>query len=600
MSNVKKRFLTLSLSIAFVLALAIGGLVGVYVANAEPTNWLSISYENKVVSAYVGENVELATVKPVYPHKVERIYYVVHAPNGSIVEVDGVSFFAGTEGDYSVVVCAIGYDGATYAESYSVSVVKSTKPIVAQYPVIPTAFIKGSTYPVPTAEFIDYNLATPATVSYKVYYINEQGVEALVGDTFVPTASLHQAEVGLKYEATSTVTGDTITLNYSVPVLDVVASINAYNETLYDYQKMFATYSVDNAQQTAKGATFYGKGEYSFAYANNLYASFEISLASIENYATFDSVTIDISDVSSPKERITLQIVSGAENSQLTLNGSSVYTVAGTLLNLEKGVSFAFDNTSLTLEDTDGATVTQIKTNASGTEFNGFSSNLVKIKVTVVGSSSSAVTVVNLNGHGFAQNNVVDTILPYVLPSKELKIKNSLGDKVIVPKAFAYDVIDPNVYAGISVFAPDGETVLSTSGVALYQADANKDYEITVEQMGEYTILYYATDANGNSYDYGYYTIVAFDTQAPVIDVAVIKSETTVGSKIKVPTIKCEDNVDAQPTVFVTVTAPNGKVQWLNSGDNIEFNVSGVYYVRYSAVDDHNNISTVEQTVVCR
>ena len=204
----KKKLITLALTVCLLIA----SLVGTITAIASQTNWLSVSYSNKQCETLVGQSVELPTVSPVYPDKVDRIYFSVESPTGKPVENDGVTFLAEEQGDYTVFVCVIGKDGNSYVESYSVTAIKSDKPVLSVKPAIPMAFLEGSEYTVPTATFIDYNTEVPTEVEYSVYLIDEFGSETLLSQNIIPTVSLHGAKIGLKYVATSLATAQTETV----------------------------------------------------------------------------------------------------------------------------------------------------------------------------------------------------------------------------------------------------------------------------------------------------------------------------------------------------------------------------------------------------
>ncbi len=600
MKKIKKNLLVAALVCGGVLT----GSIGVAIAQAEPNNWLAVRYEEKQTSAFVGERAELATVNPVYPNMVESVFFSVRDPKGQLVELDGSDFAVNEVGEYSVFVCVVGKDGATYAESYVLAATKSTAPIATVAPVMPVAFLEGSEYAVPSAIFTDYNTDTPSVVDYKVYLIGEDGEETAIEQTLSPDVSLHGAEIGLKYVSKSSVTGQEIVLQYDVPVLESY-SVDEYGDRVYAYEKMFKTVGVESSEHTQKGATFFGNGDYSFAFANKLHASFSVSLASLENYVNFESVTVKLTDANNPKECITLQTANDKNTkTTLQLNGGMTFSVNGSWKDFEKGIAFYFDNKTCVLEDTDGAAITTVSTTASGEPFTGFSSGFVNVEVQVNGASStSAVTVVNLNGHGMAIGSEYDSILPYVVPAKEFPVKNAQGEKLIIPKALGYDVVDPNVFAGITVYLPDGEIAKTTDGVNLFEVEANTDFEILLEQIGEYTIQYYAEDVNGNSYDYGYYTAVVLDIVAPEISVPnMMKLEVAVGEELTVPNVVCSDNVTAEEdiAVWVSVICPHGEHVWLKVGDKFKFDQTGVYYVRYTVMDENHNIATVEQTVSCK
>ena len=161
MSKKSKKFL-----FVFILCLILNFTSIVAVASAN-FNWLAVNYINTQKSAYLGEEIILPDVKPIYPQKVESCFFMVSGPDGNTVDNSGKSFIADKEGIYKVFICLIGFDGKTYSESYEVTVVKSSTPVLTEKPVFPIAFLEGFEYDIPKAKFIDYNTPNPTVVNYE-------------------------------------------------------------------------------------------------------------------------------------------------------------------------------------------------------------------------------------------------------------------------------------------------------------------------------------------------------------------------------------------------------------------------------------------------
>lgn len=574
-------------------------LVSVAVVSATPKNWLDFNYQSKRVEAFLGENVKFASVSPIYPDMVERIYYSVSDPNGDLVENDGVSFIAYSEGEYSVSVCVIGKDGKTYVDTYSVSITKSDRPILVSEPSFPIAYLEGSEYSIPSVQFADYNSQNPMSVSYQTYLIDEFGAESLVGNKLTPSISLHGAEIGIKFVAKSLATNKECVKIFNVPVLKPF-ELSEYGYREYSYDKMFVTSAVQSSSLKDIGATFYGDNDFSMQYANKLNASFFVALKSEFNRANFNSLTVSFTDSVNPMEMITVEIFN-EKNTTVKINGGAPISAKGSLSNFEKGFSLTFNNVSCLLEDTDGKSLGKIEKTVYGTSFKGFSSEFVFVAIQVNNVSSySAIAVENLNGHKMCKGLESDSILPNVKAAGNFTVKNVLGDTAYIPEAIAYDVIDPCVSAKVSVFGVD--VVTSVDGVTLYEADASVGYQVVLDTLGEYIVQYIAEDVNGNVYDIAYYSIFVFDVEGPTISVGNLKQSYSVGEEISVPSISCSDNdTDSDDIiVWITVNYPNGDYKYVTKDSKIKFDKVGVYFIRYTAMDKNNNITTVEQQVVCK
>ncbi len=596
MSLLKKKLVLLCLTACVLVT----GIIGSVTALASQTNYLAITYGQKQTTAFVGEDVALASVSAVYPDRVDDIYYAVESPNGDIIENDGVVFSALSNGEYKVFVCVIGVNAKTYAESYTVEVTISSKPILSVSPIIPSAYIQGSIYQAPTAEFTDYNTATPMVVDYQAYVIDEFGNESLLGSTISPQVSLHGAKIGLKYVATSLVTGESEQVVFEVPVLKPF-SYNEYYQSVYSYDKMFVTTGVQSSEVTNSGATFYGDKDFSVVYANKINASFSLALKSQASRVNFKSVVVTATDYENPNEKVKIEI---ANSSQLTVsvNDGVALKTQGSFSDFDKGVIISFNNGTLYLADTNGNKLCKILSTADGRYFKGFSSDFINLEITANGVFAySALAVESINGHSFSTGNEIDYILPMVRATGDFTVKNALGDIAKIPSAIGYDVIDPCVTTMITVYTPS-DIATSIDGEFLMDADGSKGYEFVLTEAGEYTIQYIAIDANGNMYDFAYYSLFAIDDIAPTLTVGSIGASVSLGKSLKIPKLTYSDNDTAVADIvtWVSVTVPNGQIEKVEQGESYTFTVAGTYYIRYSAMDKNYNVTTIEHQVVCK
>ena len=230
--------------------LMLGGFVGGVYAKASEKSYLTVNCGEKTTTAFQGQTVEIAEVVPVYPDKVEYIFYTLLMPDGTRVSIENGAFEALQAGEYTVLISIVGKDGKTNVESYAVNVTKSEKPVVTEFPVVPTAFIEGFSYTVPEATFTDYNLQTPDEVAYTTVFVDENGAESLITGEFSPAVRLHENCVQLKYTATSSATGETEELIYSVPVLKAITE-DEWGDKFYAFDKMFVTEGVEAGHRSA-------------------------------------------------------------------------------------------------------------------------------------------------------------------------------------------------------------------------------------------------------------------------------------------------------------------------------------------------------------
>ena len=165
----------------------------------------------------------------------------------------------------------------------------------------------------------------------------------------------------------------------------------------------------------------------------------------------------------------------------------------------------------------------------------------------------------------------------------------------------------------VTVTAPDGEIVTSTDGVKLENVTADKLYEITLSQAGQYRVTYAvscigATKSNGQEVlkDDDYYIINVSEGIAPVIkfkDGA--NSQTTVnlsvGSSHNVKDFEVTDNVTAQENLRVIVMILDDGFTLEENGYNVDsyvFKNKGKFIVYVVAYDELGNSSSAYYNVV--
>ena len=599
-----KRCKKLLIALAAYLMISMSALV-VYVS-ASDINWLDVNFKNTQTQAYLGESIILPDAQPVYPQKVKSYYYVVESPDGKTVSLEDNTFVAELEGDYTVYICVVGYENNSYSENFTISVEKSTAPILVEKPVFPVAFLEGSKYSVPVAKFVDYNTASPSVVDYKVYVINASGDEIEVGEEYYPEAEVHGESVKFKYVAASSVTNQSRAVTFEEICVLKPFEVNEYDERVYDYSKMFVVNNAENVVAARKGVKFYATQDFSLSYANFLHADLSVSMMSEQNLTNFDSVKFTITDAYDENQCVTFKFKAiNDKSSHLTVNDKETFTAKGSIKNYNSGLSFSFSNSTLRFFDAESKLITTINKTFSGKEFSGFSSQLIRLKVEVNGLSGRSVFEVNdINGHGMnLENDGIDATLPYVFPEKDFVYKNGVGDLVLLPKAVAVDVIDPSIIAVVSVYDPKGNVVKDKNGLELYEVEATIDYEFKVEEIGVYTIQYQAEDVNWNSYNYGYYSLFVLDNQSPTIKTkSTISPSVNVGGKLTMPKVECSDNVTLAKDIVVFVTISGGVqgVKYAKPGESVTFGKAGIYHIRFTAIDGNNNFTTIEYVVECK
>ncbi len=607
MKNKFKLILSLLLSLILVSACLVGGIM-VFANNPDP---LDADLDGVVSEAYLGEEIEIAVARPDYPSNVESINSIVLSPSGKTVELVNNAFLVEEAGDYEIFYGINGLDGSSKTISYTVNASIAEFPVLTTAPVIPNGVVDGQTYKAPKAIFTDYNSGSPVITNYTVIYVDGNGVESQITDTFTPNCIFSGSNVGLIYRSTSSI-GKTNELKYEFPVLKA-KSVNAASQNVYNFGEMFLKTNVEDYELVQEGTNFYGATDFSLTYVNYLDANLSMVLRSTDGYAYFDKVRITLTDSVKKTQSIQIDVETvNNSSSKVSVNGGSSVPVNSSLLNASDGLRMAFDNDEMIVEFGD-VKLPRITQTAFNRQFFGFNSNLVSIKIEVIGvDSTSLLCVDTFNNHKFNGNPTIvdgqivlgdkpDFVAPSIVLSDEIKVSISYGEEIIVPSALAMDVIDVAPTASVSLTF-NGQPITATDGTLLQNADAGKVYSYLPTKTGRYDLNYVVKDESGNEFVRRQILYVK-DFIAPTLEVkGNLSIEAEVGDKITIPEFTYSDNLTEQNSLkaFVLVHTPYSSAVFVTADEEFELEKAGVYYIRYTVYDEFYNMANAEIKVVCK
>ncbi len=261
--------------------------------------------------------------------------------------------------------------------------------------------------------------------------------------------------------------------------------------------------------------------------------------------------------------------------------------------------SFEYLNTNRTAKVGSSFALPVDKT-LSGEEFNGFTGNMVYVTFEFEGIlSTGGVVVYKLNNQPLSSAKR-DTIEPYLVFHDYSGDEINVGDKIVISRIYAGDVLDPNYSVSYYVQKPDGTFAVSDDGVELSSANAkyDKDYVITADMNGRYLVYMSPSDSRNNMPQS--YAIEVVDGKVPTIILAADGDLAgTVGKEVKLRTPSASDDITENLAVLVYVMCPNGKLEMVDvSVLKFTPNVKGEYSVYYYAVDERGNAVISDYTIV--
>lgn len=225
----------------------------------------------------------------------------------------------------------------------------------------------------------------------------------------------------------------------------------------------------------------------------------------------------------------------------------------------------------------------------NGEKFAGFDSGYVFVEYRILDvENESKLFIKSISNQVFKSNIVTDKIQPQVVYSENLPTSSIgvFGDKFITPSAISFDVLNDVEACSLKVYAP---------GVAapIYEGDATSAYELELNKMGNYRLVYECKDGKNNSYKFTYYVLCVED-EKPVITLSNVVTEAKVGQAYTLATATMTDNVEV--TGSCKYILDEYRVI-LVDGDTYTFTKNGTYTIVYYAVDDCDNYVMESYTV---
>ena len=227
-----------------------------------------------------------------------------------------------------------------------------------------------------------------------------------------------------------------------------------------------------------------------------------------------------------------------------------------------------------------------------GGAFKGFSSGKVNMKIQLTGETGSIFRLSELNMQRLGSHYSEDNVLPMICIQNPIETAMK-GATITLPTAFAMDVLADHATATMTVKDPAGNVVKDTEGKELSKVVPEKTHRIKIEQYGNYSLEFVATDGVNTTR-----TIVTairvLDETAPELQLKkAIPGLHKVGEKITFPELIVTDNVtDKEKLVtWVNVIHPDGTMTY--EKDSVKLKLEGVYEIRFQALDEAGNITFV-------
>ena len=492
------------------------------------------------------------------------------------------------EGVYKIKLNAVDMLGKTAIFEYDLTVSINSQPVFIDEPNLPRFFLVGYNYTLPSIPAYDYSSGMEREQIQTTIAIRDGkngGEERTLDSNVADFVADVDGFATVIYKATGAKGSSTV--EYKVKVIDAWRDIDNYtidmkkyfygeNIEIADNSESIKIKATANTTYTFVNPVIAHRFETKFAILDGGFSCLQLVFEDSQDASIGFSIEIDKSSVSS-------------ENAPLRVNGVALKYRPWAGFDDGNDFYFVYDESLKTLQV--DALLKHKILNADGSEFEGFPSGLVYVKVNVLGFKSGSEIAWKNYGGQVLSNRDYDIIAPSIRLSTDYASKYSINTVAEVYPAMAADVLSPEIYTKMTVKDPSGNVVTDVDGLKLEDVPFDRSYFINLEMYGSYSVKYSAMDWAEREQDYSF-AILVVDDQAPEITLkSGVKGQMKQGDKVTIPKASAKDNVDGTVDVFVYLVTPGGIINNVNLGQKVTLNEKGVYELRYLAIDAFGNLN---------
>lgn len=324
---------------------------------------------------------------------------------------------------------------------------------------------------------------------------------------------------------------------------------------------------------------------------------FSLSFAGVEGN-TLEKADIILTDIKDEKNSIKLSYIRMNDDyTAVALNDSKRSYVTNGSMYHQNDVDFYMTYNAKSNVITDSSTYTiPVATTQNGNAFEGFSEQMISVRIELYGSKGSVMCLKELNRQRLGTEYEIDSVEPMITiingVSEAMK-----GSVISLPTAFASDVLAENATIKMSVRDPEGNIVTAEDGTKLEEVIPDKVYQIKIADYGEYRMEYQATDGRNATRTVSS-QIKVVDVSKPTIKLSeILPTEAKVGEELVLPEMACEDNVTEKDGIvtWITVQHPSGKIR--SCSTTLKLEEEGQYRFVFYAMDGEGNIQKKVQKI---
>lgn len=512
---------------------------------------------------------------------------VVYKYNGKEVELDkNGALFLNEKGYVEVLISA--EDELSVKAEISFYIIVNHNVQLIDIEEIPLSYISGREHVLPDFTAIDYSLDENADGYHmaKAIYVDGE----LLEENRAFTCPTGVTSITVQYYGGKG-TAKEVCKEIEIPVVDCGA------DNVVSLDKLFQTSQEVEGELFEFGYALKFDSDISLQYANLLTArELNLSVAILPNTTFYTGISFTLVDFKDAEKSLIVELVNISEKTaDVLVNGKLVHTLKGTegvyTAGTYQGVKYTIysfnliDYKGMLIDDARGR-ICNIETYASGEVYEGFTSGLVKLNISVSGCTEESELVINgLSNQNFttyAIRNQMDKTGPSIAIKQEFERTYSFGDKLSIPAALSYDVLQGKGY-GV-------ELTVTTPGGTKSMLNGEVGNEWALNEYGTYKFEYASYDYFGNASKVEYFVVIK-DMQKPEIIVQdEIPSVIEAGTTMTFGNYTATDNIGVVAQ-YVYVKTPQTLL--LRVDGTYTFKETGVYSIIYYAKDAAGNDCTI-------
>lgn len=474
-------------------------------------------------------------------------------------------------GTYTVVYEITDCAGQIGTYEHTIEVKVGDKPIMVDGVNLPQFLIEETEYTFPQVYFNDYRSGQMEKKLATGKIVDAAGTtEVKAGDTYRITVDNHMDTVKLIFEC------DGAAYEVERPV------VKPYDRDEGKTRLFLENYFVGEGfttQRQENGVTFTATAaDAGWTFANGLLATdFSMVLKGEPGKSDFAGLKLAFADCAGSDKKLEVEL----------LNIGGVLSVKAGDQQIHMGeVSFdAGHEIPITYQN---GTLHIAGFEIDTGDFEGFASNYLMLSLSFLeAKNGAAISLLSLNNHAMNNSNR-DRVEAWIDIAGTYGGRHEQGTEIVLPAAFAGDVLNPNVRFTVTV-KQGNQVVTALDGTVLENADPTKEYTIRADVADRYTVQYTTQESFSEKEGGITYILHIVDASAPEIAFKqAFPTQAKVGDTVCIPDFTLSDNKTALEELIVmkNVICPSGMIVSIPENSNaIVVNQEGVYKFTVMVVD---------------